>query len=116
MAEADKGRKGSVFEALKDMSAEELGELIAAAQAERQQKIDAARLQLKAEFEERAAKLNLSLEDVIREPERRKAGGKVAAKYRGPQGEEWSGRGKVPNWLKALEASGHSRGDFAVRE
>lgn len=115
MAEADKGRK-ALFDGLKDMSAEELGELIAAAEAERQEKVDAARRQLRAEFEERAAKLNLSLEDVIREPERRRAGGKVAAKYRGPQGEEWSGRGKVPNWLKALEASGHSRGDFAVGE
>ncbi|TXN01985.1 H-NS histone family protein [Methylobacterium sp. WL64] len=103
-----------MFEALKDMGAEELSELIRAAEAERQAKLDEARRQLKAEFEERAAKLNLTVDDVIREPERQRSGGKVAPKYRGPGGEEWSGRGKPPKWLVALEGSGHSRDDFKL--
>ncbi|HPT50785.1 MAG TPA: H-NS histone family protein [Accumulibacter sp.] len=38
----------------------------------------------------------------------------VAAKYRGPQGETWSGRGKAPNWLTSLEAQGRHRNDFLV--
>lgn len=35
-------------------------------------------------------------------------GGRVPAKYRGPNGEAWSGRGKQPRWLAALVAEGRS--------
>ena len=37
-----------------------------------------------------------------------------AAKYRGPNGEEWSGRGLTPRWLSALIAAGHTKEEFAV--
>ncbi len=40
---------------------------------------------------------------------------KRAAKYRGPSGEEWSGRGRVPNWLAALETEGRRREEFLIR-
>ncbi|CAB4172604.1 Hns DNA-binding protein H-NS [uncultured Caudovirales phage] len=39
----------------------------------------------------------------------KKAGCKVPVKYRGPNGEAWTGRGKAPAWIVAHEASGHSR-------
>ena len=42
----------------------------------------------------------------------KKAGGKVAVKYRGPNGEEWTGRGKSPRWIVGLEAIGHRRESF----
>lgn len=38
----------------------------------------------------------------------------VAAKYRGPNGETWSGRGLTPKWLSALIAQGQSKELFAV--
>ncbi|HMX23356.1 MAG TPA: H-NS histone family protein [Accumulibacter sp.] len=38
----------------------------------------------------------------------------VAIKYRGPNGESWSGRGKAPNWLISLEANGQHRNTFLV--
>ena len=38
----------------------------------------------------------------------------VAAKYRGPDGQTWSGRGKPPNWLKGLVAGGRDRNEFLV--
>ena len=38
----------------------------------------------------------------------------VAAKYRGPNGETWSGRGLTPKWLKALEAAGQSKESFLI--
>ncbi|EXI64331.1 MAG: H-NS histone family protein [Candidatus Accumulibacter sp. SK-11] len=38
----------------------------------------------------------------------------VAVKYRGPNGESWSGRGKAPNWLTSLESSGRDRNEFLV--
>lgn len=43
------------------------------------------------------------------------AGKKVEPKYRGPQGETWSGRGLAPKWLAALESEGKHREDFAIR-
>jgi DNA-binding protein H-NS len=42
-------------------------------------------------------------------------GAKRAAKYRGPNGEEWSGRGRMPNWLAALEAEGRGREEFLIQ-
>ena len=42
------------------------------------------------------------------------AGGVVAAKYRGPNGESWSGRGLTPRWLSALLAEGKTKQDFAI--
>ena len=38
----------------------------------------------------------------------------VEAKYRGPNGESWSGRGMMPKWMKALVTEGKSKQDFAV--
>ena len=38
----------------------------------------------------------------------------VEAKYRGPNGESWSGRGLMPKWMKALVTEGKSKQDFAV--
>ena len=39
----------------------------------------------------------------------------VAAKFRGPNGETWSGRGLSPRWLAALVAQGHSKEEFAIK-
>ena len=38
----------------------------------------------------------------------------IKAKYRGPNGEEWSGRGIAPTWLSALIAQGRTKEEFAV--
>ncbi len=43
------------------------------------------------------------------------AGVPVAPKFRGPNGETWSGRGLTPRWLAALEAQGRQRVDFAIK-
>jgi DNA-binding protein H-NS len=42
------------------------------------------------------------------------AGVPVAAKFKGPEGETWSGRGLTPKWLKSLEAQGRNKSEFAV--
>ena len=39
----------------------------------------------------------------------------VAAKFRGPNGETWSGRGLSPRWLVLLVEQGASRDDFAIK-
>lgn len=38
----------------------------------------------------------------------------VEAKYRGPNGELWSGRGRMPKWLHAAEAEGKARDSFLI--
>ncbi|MBA3058044.1 MAG: H-NS histone family protein [Gammaproteobacteria bacterium] len=45
----------------------------------------------------------------------KKVAAPVAAKYVGPNGESWSGRGLTPRWLTALLVDGKSREDFAVK-
>lgn len=42
--------------------------------------------------------------------------GKIAVKYRGPNGETWSGRGSVPRWLAGLIQQGRKKEEFAVRK
>jgi DNA-binding protein H-NS len=37
------------------------------------------------------------------------------AKYRGPEGQEWSGQGTAPKWLNALLVDGRTREDFLIR-
>ena len=39
----------------------------------------------------------------------KKAKTKVAVKYRGQNGESWTGRGKAPAWIVAHESAGQSR-------
>lgn len=43
-----------------------------------------------------------------------KSANPAPAKYRGPNGETWSGRGLMPRWLAAQVADGKSKELFAV--
>lgn len=45
----------------------------------------------------------------------RQTGKPVAAKYKGPKGETWSGRGLMPKWLSELVKQGRKKEDFAVK-
>ena len=40
--------------------------------------------------------------------------GSLPVKYRGPQGQEWSGRGQDPTWMKEQVALGRKKEDFEV--
>ena len=46
----------------------------------------------------------------------KKPGIAVAAKYRGPEGQTWSGRGLTPRWLATLLAQGRTKEDFAIKD
>lgn len=41
--------------------------------------------------------------------------GKAPIKYRGPNGEVWSGRGVVPRWMAALMAQGQTKEQFFIK-
>jgi DNA-binding protein H-NS len=45
-----------------------------------------------------------------------KSRGPAPVKYRGPNGEQWSGRGRAPGWIRVVEQIGGSRKDFLVTE
>jgi len=43
-----------------------------------------------------------------------KSGSKVEAKYRGPNGETWPGRGLMPKWLAAAIDAGATKESFLI--
>ncbi|MFT3848096.1 MAG: H-NS histone family protein [Propionivibrio sp.] len=71
-----------------------------------------------AQVRQLIAEWQLSAEDcgfksvVVTGPKKAKPA--VAAKYRGPNGETWTGRGRAPKWLEALEAQGRTRAEFSI--
>ena len=128
MSDHDDAKVGAVD--LDGMTAQQLTALIAAAEAKRREKLDEARVALRAEMERKAAELGLSAGDLFAQTAPQETTGQgtrrrrprsdasakraVAVRYRGPNGEEWSGRGRTPRWLVALEAEGRNREEFAV--
>lgn len=42
--------------------------------------------------------------------------GPAPVKYRGPNGEVWSGRGRRPSWLGVLMEEGHLREEYLVTQ
>jgi len=118
---ADASRKPS-FD-LDSMSAQQLTALIEAAEAKRAEKQEEAKAALIEEFRGKAAELGLELEKLLpgataAQPSgrrtRRDAGGSVAVRFRGPNGETWSGRGRMPKWLSVMEAQGRKREEFRI--
>ncbi len=105
----------------------ELDELSALIQRERAGKLDEARRTLMAEFEEKAASIGLTPDQLFGQsrnaPEKSKRGKKTeqqsapaAVKFRSPDGQTWSGRGRKPTWLTQAEAGGQSQEEFRVHE
>lgn len=39
----------------------------------------------------------------------------VAAKYRGPDGQTWSGRGLTPRWMASLISEGRAKDEFLIK-
>ncbi len=105
----------------------ELDELSALIQRERAGKLDEARRTLMAEIEEKAASIGLTPDQLFGQsrnaPEKPKRGKKTgqqsapaAVKFRSPNGQTWSGRGRKPTWLTQAEAGGQSAEEFRVHE
>jgi DNA-binding protein H-NS len=44
----------------------------------------------------------------------KKPGSAVAAKYKGPNGETWTGRGLTPKWLASLVAAGGTKEQYLI--
>jgi len=79
---------------------------------------------LRVKVTETAQSLGVSIEELFGLPsvsrqrgtrETLHAKGKQPAKYRGPSGEEWSGKGPAPRWMKPLLAKGKTKADFLIK-
>ncbi len=91
-----------VLAALDGMGVGELRRVVSSAEAKIRDRAESEKRALKEEVERRAADLGVTVRDLLGEPARRgrgkaakKADGDgVAPKYKGPNGELWSGRGR----------------------
>jgi DNA-binding protein H-NS len=111
---------------LEALDASNLGRIIEAASGLRATKQAAERDAFIARVREEAAAIGFRPEDLFAPAPpavkkasatgtRKRGAGVVPVKYRSPDGEkEWSGRGKTPGWVLALEESGVSRDKLMV--
>jgi DNA-binding protein H-NS len=72
---------------------------------------------LRTKVADAAHTLGVSVEEIygVRKREARYPKGKQPAKYRGPNGEEWSGKGPSPKWMKPLLVKGKTKADFLIK-
>lgn len=87
--------------------------LMAQAEQVRKQELANVIADIKAKMKE----YGISLEDLGGSSTRKAAGGKskAPAKYRGPNGELWSGGpGRKPEWVKSVLAAGKNIEDFRI--
>ncbi len=106
------------------LSPQRLRDVRDVAEARRKEKVEAVKNAVLTETRAKLEELELTLEEVVRERPartggrrtRRDAGRELPVKYRGPNGETWSSRGRVPKWLRDLEAQGRNREEFLVTQ
>ena len=102
---------------LDSMTVPELRALATAAAAKAQEKIQAAKQAVLDETRAKLAELGVDFDGLLKAPKPTRKGKPIASvpvKYRGPRGEEWSGRGKLPAWMVQAERQGRKREDFKV--
>jgi DNA-binding protein H-NS len=120
---AEQRTTDDIISQLEGLDAAALGRVVEAAQQLRFAKQQTEREAFIARVREEAAAIGLVPEQLFaptplapKPTPRRRGGGVVAPQFRGPDGSEWSGRGKSPKWLTALEKHGHTRDEFRIKE
>jgi DNA-binding protein H-NS len=73
---------------------------------------------LRAKVSESAHGLGISVEELLGVSQGKRqtkhVRGPQPPKYRGPNGELWSGKGLAPKWMKPLLAKGKTKDDFLI--
>ncbi|MFC7478194.1 H-NS family nucleoid-associated regulatory protein [Dankookia sp. GCM10030260] len=124
---ADEQPEPDFLKALEALTVPELNQVLKRAQSLKDAKLDSAKQDFMARMKAEGEQLGLDLGSLFGGPAPVKRGRKpagepksarppVAAKYRSPTGDEWSGRGRMPKWLQAAEAEGKSRDEFLIKE
>ena len=67
---------------------------------------------------QRKSKGGVTADKKVKDPSKvsKSANKPVEAKYSGPEGQTWSGRGLSPKWLAALVAQGAKREDYLIEK
>jgi DNA-binding protein H-NS len=112
-------RIGLINEVMDTLSAQDLRVIRDTADKKRQAKLKVAQATVIAEMREKFGQLDLSFEEVLaaegNKKTKRGSGASAPVKYRSPDGETWSGRGRAPVWLRNLETEGHNRQEYLVQ-
>ena len=115
-----------LLKALEDMSVAALRKVVESATALIAQKTEGEKRTFIEEVTARAKSLGVSITDLFgksapkpvkKAPPKQRAGVRVRPpiKFKGPNpGDTWTGRGRRPRWLVALEAEGKDKKDYAV--
>ena len=115
-----------LLKALEDMSVAALRKVVESATALIAQKTEGEKRSFIEEVTARAKSLGVSITDLFgksapkpikKAPPKKRAGvgARPPIKFRGPNPEDtWTGRGRRPRWLVALEAEGKDKKDYAV--
>jgi DNA-binding protein H-NS len=115
-----------LLKALEDMSVTALRKVVESATALIAQKTEGEKRTFIEEVTTRAKSLGVSITDLLgksapkpvkKAPPKKRAGkrGSLPIKFKGPNPEDtWTGRGRRPRWLVALEAEGKDKKDYAV--
>lgn len=109
-------------------SVSELTDLIRGLETEKEHRIQTARDDLLQEMQAKASSIGLTLRQLVlgdeyANPEPTKKTRKPRAPeadqqapspvaFRSPDGATWSGKGRIPKWLKVAEAEGRNRDEF----
>ena len=99
---------------LDNLPAQALMKVKEIAETKRLEKLDEAETAVVDEMRQKLAELGSSYDVVIRKRKKRENTATLPAKYRGPNGEAWSGRGFAPQWLRTLEEAGHDREEYRI--
>ena len=70
----------------------------------------------RSELEAKAREFGFTLSDFVGGNMGKKLRAPAAVKYRGPNCEEWSGRGRKPTWFHNAMIAGHSPEEFLVAD
>jgi DNA-binding protein H-NS len=115
-----------VLAALPGLSGSELRKLGEAVEAARLAAEEASRAAFADKVRALASEAGVPLPDLLAtlmpstgaapaKPKTKTGRASVAPKYRGPNGELWSGRGRAPTWLAAIEGTGRTRDEFLIK-
>jgi DNA-binding protein H-NS len=107
-----------VEEIFDTLAPQELRILRDSAEARQLEKLEHEKNQVLTEVRSKLNELGLTFNDVFPQTKRKRrvAGSALRIKYRSPDGETWTGRGRAPKWIQQLELAGHRREEFLVKD
>ena len=117
MSEEDK--VNLIVELCDTLSAARLRQVRELAEQKRLEKLEDAKQLVIAEMRARFTELDLDFDEVMGTGgarRRRREAAPLPAKYRGPNGEIWSGRGMKPKWIRELEDADDDLTEFRVQD